>query len=122
MGTQCLEATEERTNKTALGFSQTVWLIPSQQNDFFFLAQSVREARPTFQDFLQVLLGEDGAARVGWVGDDQAGSPLVNQALQMLQVDLPGLLGLQEQTCASAESHFMEIISLTSTEALRDTT
>lgn len=50
-----------------------------------------------------MLLGEDGAARVGWVGDNQAGGPLVNQTLQMLEVDLPRLLRLQEQTCTSAE-------------------
>lgn len=82
-----------------LRFSQVVWLIPSQQKYFF---------SRTFQNFLQVLLGEDGATRVGWVGDDQAGSPLVNQTLQMLEVDLPRFLRLQEQTCTSADGESFE--------------
>lgn len=65
---------------------------------FFFLS-------PTFENFLQVLLGEDGAARVGWVRDYQAGGSLVNQALQMLEVNLPRFFRLQEKTCTSAERH-----------------
>lgn len=68
-----------------------------QTKSLFSKQRRVSEARPTFQNFLQVLLGEDGAARVGRVGDNQAGCPLVNQTLQMLEVDLPRLLRLREQ-------------------------
>lgn len=42
-----------------------------------------------------MFLAEDGAARVGGIGYNQTGSPLINHAFQMLQINLPGLLRLQ---------------------------
>lgn len=49
----------------------------------------------TFEDLLNVLFGEDGATGVGGIGDNQAGGPLVDQALQVFEVSLPRLLWLQ---------------------------
>lgn len=49
----------------------------------------------TIEDLLEVFLGEDRATRIGWIGDDYTGSPLVDQALHVLQVNLPRLLRLQ---------------------------
>lgn len=47
-----------------------------------------------------MFLTEDGATWVGRIGDNQTGCPLVDQALHVLQVDLPGLVWLQmEDAC-----------------------
>lgn len=45
--------------------------------------------QPTFEDLLQVFPAEDGPAWVGRVGDNQTGCPLIDEALHVLQVDLP---------------------------------
>lgn len=49
----------------------------------------------TFEDLLDVFFGEDRAAGVGGIGNDEAGCPLVDQALQVLEVDLPRPVWLQ---------------------------
>lgn len=48
----------------------------------------------TFEDVLQVCLAEDGATRVGWIGYNQTGCPLIDQAFHVLQVNLPTLFWL----------------------------
>lgn len=48
----------------------------------------------TCQDLLEVALAKDGSAGVGRVVHDEAGGLLIHQRLQVLQVDLPGLLRL----------------------------
>lgn len=49
----------------------------------------------TSEDLLDVFFGKDRAAGVGGIGNYKAGGPLVNQALQVLKVNLPRLLWLQ---------------------------
>lgn len=49
-----------------------------------FLLEQNREVQLTFDDLLEVFLSEDRATWVGWIGDNQTGSPLVNKTLQML--------------------------------------
>lgn len=59
----------------------------------------------TFEELLDVFFGEDGAAGVGGVGNDQAGRPLVDQALQVREVDLPRLFWLRTNRRALSISH-----------------
>lgn len=49
----------------------------------------------TFEDLLDVFFGKDRATGVGRIGNNKAGCPLVDQALQVLKVNLPRLLWLQ---------------------------
>ena len=49
----------------------------------------------TFEDLLHVFFGKDRAAGVGGISNDKAGCPLIDQAFQVLKVNLPRLFWLQ---------------------------
>lgn len=49
----------------------------------------------TFEDLLYVFFGKDRSTGVGRVGNNQTGCPLINQALQVLEVNCPRFLWLQ---------------------------